>query len=133
MLAAEAATGLRAKPPAGLDWFPFDGLPACRWAADGSAVPSDVLRWWVHLAVRLKDPLGAGLVPRYVSLLTPESRHALGTFVLGSWIAQDTAQVPDTQARERAAAEAPRPAQHHPGRSSTPSTTRSTRPSRSRR
>lgn len=114
VLATEAATGLRAKAPAGLDWFPFDGLPACRWAADGSAVPSDVLRWWVHLAVRLKDPLGAGLVPRYVSLLTPETRRALGAFVLGSWIAQDTAQVPDAQARDRAAAEAPAAlAQHH--------------------
>ena len=114
VLAAEAATGLRAKPPAGLDWFPFDRLPECRWAGDGSVVPADVLRWWVHLAVRLKDPLGAGLVPRYVSLLTPESRHALGTFVLGSWIAQDTAQVPDAQARDRAAAEAPATlAQHH--------------------
>ncbi len=88
-LAAEAAKGLRAKPPAGLAWFPYEALPTVRWA-DGVVVPADVIRWWVVLACKLKDPSGTGLIGRYMSLLEPASQAALGRFVLAAWIGQDT-------------------------------------------
>lgn len=89
-LLAEAAKGLRAKPPVSMAWFDLGSLPAARWAADGSPVDPTILRWWVVLAVRLKDPSGAGLVERYLSLLQEGDRARLGGHVLSAWIAQDT-------------------------------------------
>lgn len=94
ILAAEAAKGLKAKAPASLGWFPFAGLPELRWAS-GDIVPADVVRWWVVLATKLKAPGGDGLIARYVGLLDPASRAALGSFVLRAWVAQDT-RGPDT-------------------------------------
>ena len=98
-----AKKGLAAKPPAGMDWFPLDGLPSVSWA-DGAPVDTDILRWWCVLAVKLKDPLGAGLIPLYVSLLDEPSRETLGKFVLDAWVAQDTRQPSDEECRAFAAA-----------------------------
>ncbi|PUB26928.1 PBS lyase HEAT-like repeat-containing protein [Promicromonospora sp. AC04] len=98
ILLAEAARGLKRPVPAALEWFPLDQLPQAWWA-DGAgepdavgqrAVPPEVLRWWVVLAHKLKDPSGEGLLARYVSLLDPASRAELGSFVLSAWVAQDT-------------------------------------------
>ncbi len=89
-LLAEATKGLRAKKPVSMAWFDLDALPAARWAADGSPVDPTVLRWWVVLAVKLKDPSGAGLLERYLSLLQEEDRARLGSHVLAAWVAQDT-------------------------------------------
>ncbi|MBE1874191.1 DUF4132 domain-containing protein [Myceligenerans pegani] len=88
-LAAEAAKGLRKKAPVSMAWFPLDALPDLRWT-DGTAVPREIVRWWVVLAVRLKEPSGEGLIARYVSLLDESSRAVLGSYVLRAWIAQDT-------------------------------------------
>ncbi|MFI8523138.1 DUF4132 domain-containing protein [Promicromonospora sukumoe] len=96
ILEAEAAKGLKAKMPASLDWFPFEQVPDVRWAAGagaagaGDVVPRDVVRWWIVLATKLKAPSGEGLIARYVGLLDPASRGALGSFVLRAWVAQDT-------------------------------------------
>lgn len=104
VLRAEATKGLAGRTPASLGWFPFDQLPDVRWAgaagAAGAAgdngdngadiVPRDVVRWWVVLATKLKAPSGDGLIARYVGLLAPASRAALGSFVLRAWVAQDT-------------------------------------------
>ena len=89
-LLAEATKGLTGKAPVSMAWFPLDGLPALRWATDGEPVPAEVARWWVVLAVKLKDPSGLGLVARYESLLDDESRAALGRFALDAWIGKDT-------------------------------------------
>ncbi|MBE7701086.1 DUF4132 domain-containing protein [Oerskovia sp. Sa1BUA8] len=89
-LLAEATKGLKTKAPASMAWFPVDGLPALRWAADGEPVPAEVVRWWVVLAVKLKDPSGLGLIARYESLLDDASRAALGRFALETWIGRDT-------------------------------------------
>jgi hypothetical protein len=88
VLVAEAVKGLKSKPPTSMAWFPLDTLPALAWA-DGSPVPPEVARWWVVLAVKLKDPDGSGLLDRYVSRLAPDSAAALGRHVLRAWIAQD--------------------------------------------
>ncbi|WP_423463713.1 DUF4132 domain-containing protein [Promicromonospora sp. MS192] len=95
ILQAEAVKGLRAKVPAALGWFPFEQVPDVRWAAGadgepGGVVPRDVVRWWLVLATKLKSPSGEGLIARYVGLLDPASRAALGSFVLRAWVAQDT-------------------------------------------
>jgi len=103
VLLAAAKKGLAAKPPTGMDWFPLDGLPSISWT-DGTPVDTDILRWWCVLAVKLKNPLGAGLIPLYVGLLDGPSRETLGKFVLDAWIAQDTRTVPDEECRTFAAA-----------------------------
>ncbi|MDR7384799.1 DUF4132 domain-containing protein [Promicromonospora iranensis] len=94
ILRAEAVKGLTGKMPASLGWFPFDQLPQVRWAGidgtPGDEVPSDVVRWWVVLATKLKSPSGEGLIARYVGLLDPQSQAVLGSFVLRAWLAQDT-------------------------------------------
>ncbi|MCL2092472.1 MAG: DUF4132 domain-containing protein [Micrococcales bacterium] len=87
-LATEAAKGLKGKPPASMAWFDLDRLPALRWA-DGSAVAPQVIRWWVVLAVKAKNPDGSGLLDLYLSLLHPDDADRLGRTVLHAWIDQD--------------------------------------------
>ncbi|MFB8229602.1 DUF4132 domain-containing protein [Cellulosimicrobium sp. NPDC055967] len=90
VLLAEATKGLRGKTPVSMSWFDLGTLPDARWAADGTPVDPTILRWWVVLAVKLKDPSGAGLLERYLSLLQEGDRARLGSHVLAAWVAQDT-------------------------------------------
>ncbi len=106
-LVAEARSGLRAKVPAALTWFPFDRLPAARWA-DGTEVDPDVLRWWVVLAGKLKEPAGNALLTRYLGLLDAPSRAALGEVVLRELVAEDTRRPGEEEAAAHAAVEGPR-------------------------
>jgi len=99
-----AQKGLASKEPAGMAWFPLDGLPSCHWL-DGTPVDAQIVRWWCVLSVKLKDPLGAGLIPVYVSLLDETSRDALGRFALDAWIAHDTTHPSDAECLAHAAAE----------------------------
>ena len=108
LLLAQARKGLKAKPPAGLAWLALDGLPACRWQ-DGAVVEPDIIRWWVILAVKLKEPAPNALLLRYLGLLDAPSRAALGRFVLFQFIARDTLHPPLEEAIEHAR-------QHAPGR-----------------
>ncbi|MEV7971732.1 DUF4132 domain-containing protein [Cellulomonas sp. NPDC089187] len=107
VLLAQAQAGLSRKPPAGLDWFPMDTLPQVHWAADGSPVPAEVLRWWVVLACKLKDPGGGGLIGIYLDLLDPTDAVTLGEVVLRAWVAHDTRHPSDEWCRTEAAAQAP--------------------------
>lgn len=93
ILLAQATKGLKAKPPAGLAWLNLDALPACQWL-HGGAVEPQIIRWWVILACKLKEPGGNGLLERYMGLLAPGSRAALGSFLLHQFIARDTAHPP---------------------------------------
>ena len=88
VLLAAARKGLKGKAPVGLAWFAFEALPACRWT-DGSPVEPDIIRWWVVLACKLKEPGGNGLLLRYLSLLDEASRAALGETMLRLFIEQD--------------------------------------------
>ena len=89
LLLAEAKKGLKARPPAGLAWFSMDSLPAGRWL-DGSLVEPEIIRWWVVLATKLKEPGGNALLTRYLGLLDAPSRQQLAGIVLRQFIAQDT-------------------------------------------
>ncbi|MDR2348233.1 MAG: DUF4132 domain-containing protein, partial [Bifidobacteriaceae bacterium] len=93
-----ARSGLAAKPPAALGWFPFEAVPACRWAAGGQA-PPEVIKWWLTLATKMADPAGAGLIPLYLSRIEAGARAALGTFVLNAWLAEDVRRPTDAEAR----------------------------------
>lgn len=89
-LLAQARKGLKPKAPAGLSWLPLDALPACRWL-DGAAVEPDIIRWWVILACKLKEPGGNALLERYLGVLDQPSSAALGASLLHQFIARDTA------------------------------------------
>lgn len=89
VLLAEAQKGLQAKPPASLAWLDLNHLPACQWL-DGTPVEPAILRWWVILACKLKEPAGNGLLNRYLERLAPASRNALGKSLLLGFITQDT-------------------------------------------
>lgn len=107
-LEAEATAGLANGVPAALAWFPFDALPPVCWASHGTAVPAQVVRWWLALALKLKEPGGGGLVGRYLTLLDGPSRAVLGEFALSAWIARDTRHPSEEESRAFADAEAPR-------------------------
>ncbi|MBV8656575.1 MAG: DUF4132 domain-containing protein [Burkholderiales bacterium] len=92
---AKARDTMSEKLPATRKWFPFEDLPACRWEAGGD-VPPEVIRSWVLVAWTLNDARGNALLDRYLALLTPASRSALGSFILKAFLAYDTA--PPSQA-----------------------------------
>ena len=100
-LGAEAARGLKSRTPASLAaWFDFDSLPAVHWS-DGASGPTglvdpDIVRWWVVLADRLKDPSGRGIIGLYLSLLEPADAAALAGCVVRAWAEQD-ARRPDPE------------------------------------
>ncbi len=95
-LGDEAVRGLKSKVPASLaGWFDFDSLPAVHWA-DGTEADPAVIRWWVVLADRLKDPSGRGIIGLYLSLLEPADAVALAGCVVRAWAEQD-ARHPDPE------------------------------------
>ena len=101
-LGAEAARGLKSKTPASLAaWFDFDSLPAVHWA-DGTEVDPAVIRWWVVLADRLKNPNGRGIIALYLSLLEPADAAALAARVVRAWIARDTRRPDPEESRAHA-------------------------------
>jgi Domain of unknown function (DUF4132) len=89
VLLVEAKKGLKAKPPASLAWFALDALPSCIWKG-GQPVDPLIVKWWVVLACKLKEPAGNALLMRYLGLLDTASRQAVGSFVLRQFIAHDT-------------------------------------------
>jgi len=89
-LLAQARKGLKGKAPAGLAWLNLDHLPACHWQ-DGTPVEPDIIRWWVILACKLKEPGGNALLERYLGVLGAPGRAALGSYLLHQFIAHDTA------------------------------------------
>ncbi|HOF88541.1 MAG TPA: DUF4132 domain-containing protein, partial [Armatimonadota bacterium] len=88
-LAGEAAAGVKKGIPDLLSWFPFDRLPAVRWADAEEAVPAAVLTWWIVQQVKLGSPDPSPLLHWYGSLLNDADRHALAHFVLQAWLVRD--------------------------------------------
>ena len=109
VLGAEAARGLTSKAPASLAaWFDFDSLPAVHWSnGDGEPadlVDPDIIRWWVVLADRLKNPNGRGIIALYLSLLEAADAAALAGCVVRAWIARDTRHPDPEESRAHAQA-----------------------------
>lgn len=101
VLTAEAASGLRAKPPASMSWLDLDALPAVHWA-DGSPVDPAVPRWWFVLAVKRRNPDGSGLFDRYLSLLDAANAATMGRLALEAWVGQDTRRPEKSESRAQA-------------------------------
>jgi len=88
-LLAQARKGLKARPPASMAWLDLAAAPPCTWR-DGAPVAADIVRWWVIFACKLKEPAGSPMLERYLDLLAPASRAALGRWLLQAFIARDT-------------------------------------------
>ena len=91
LVTAEALTPPKRRlkrPPAALDWFPFEALPEAR-LADGTPLDPEIVRNWVLEAYRLKTPDGAGTIELYLSLLDAEDARELSAFVVECWVAHN--------------------------------------------
>jgi HEAT repeat protein len=105
-LLTEAAAGLKKKLPRGIEWLPFDQLPALHWDDSGEEVDRQVVRWWVVQSIQQKSPVCGPLLRRYLSLCRQPEAAALARFILSAWITQDTRPVSHEEASEKARQEA---------------------------
>ena len=55
-------------------------------------MPEAVIKWWLFLAVKLKQPGGNALFDNYLEQLTPDSAEQVSMWVLDSWVNYDTAR-----------------------------------------
>ena len=88
-LKAEAEKGLAKTPAKSLEWFPFAALPSLKWK-DGKTVDPIVVKWWIVLADKLKDPAGNALFELYLDRLKTEDAARFGLFLLQVFIERDT-------------------------------------------
>ena len=99
----EAKAGIAKTKAKGLDWFPFDQIPALSWA-DGSAVDPALPRWWVLLAAKLKQPGGNALMELWLDRLDPADARRFSWMVLTGWIDEDIRTPTDEEANAWATA-----------------------------
>ena len=88
-LKAEAEKGLAKTPAKSLAWFPFAALPSLKWR-DGKRVDPAVVKWWIVLADKLKDPAGNALFELYLDRLKTADAERFGLFLLQTFIERDT-------------------------------------------
>lgn len=101
-LLGEAEAGLKKTPGKGLEWFPFDGLPTVR-RKDGAPLDARVIRWWLLLAVKLKQPGGNPWFDLLLDELDPGDAARFGLAVLQAFVAHDTAAPSEEEANAYAA------------------------------
>ena len=101
-LLADAKAGLAKSLDKSLAWFPIDYLPALKWA-DGTPVDPQVVRWWVVLANKLKQPGGNALLDLWLARLAPGDASRFGLFVVRAWVEYDTNAVGEDEANAFAA------------------------------
>jgi HEAT repeat protein len=108
-LVAEAQKGLKSAKFDKLEWLALGNLPQLGFRGS-KGVPAEVLRWWVYLAFKLKQPGGNALFDIYLDQLESKAAETFSTFILDSWLSYDTARPSDSEANAYAKAHA---AQHH--------------------
>jgi hypothetical protein len=101
-LLAEAEQGLKKTAVKGLEWFPFVSMPPVR-RADGEALDPTVVRWWIILAAKLKQPGGNPWFDLLLDGLAPGDAGRLGLAVMSAWIARDTEAPTEAEANDYAA------------------------------
>ncbi|MET0043754.1 MAG: DUF4132 domain-containing protein, partial [Candidatus Thiodiazotropha sp. 6PLUC3] len=90
-LLEEAEAGLKKAKLDKLAWLNLDHLPKLRYPSN-RAVPNEVLKWWIFLAVKLKQPGGNALFDIYLDRLNPQDAEHFSTWILDSWYNYDTEQ-----------------------------------------
>ena len=103
-LLVDAQKGLKGKMPTDLNWFDFNLIPTLTWQ-NGDKVDSQIIEWWICLAVKLKDPVNP-LLTVYNRLLSIQSQQQLGEFILQSFINQDIRITTLEEAEAKASSEA---------------------------
>ena len=93
----EAEKGLKSATLNKLDWMHLEHLPSVRFRSR-KPVPPDVVRWWIYVAFKLKQPGGNALFDIYMDQLDSPDAEKLSTWILESWLAYDTARPSDTDA-----------------------------------
>lgn len=106
VLLKEAEDGLKGKLSASFTWFDFETLPKVKWK-NGKAVDPKIIKWWVILAEKLKEPKANELLQRYMGLVDEKDQVQLANHLLHSFIHQDTLQTPLDEATQYATKEAP--------------------------
>ncbi len=101
----EAEAGLKKARFDKLDWLNMDHMPALKFAG-GKAVPANVIRWWVFLAFKLKQPGGNSLFEIWLDQLQPDDAAAFSLWLFEAWTAYDTAKPSDEEANAHAKANA---------------------------
>ena len=96
-LKAEADKGLAKTPAKSIEWFPFAALPALKWN-DGKVVDPTIVKWWIVLADKLKNPAGNALFELYLDRLKTEDRERFGRFLLQAFIERDTTSCSEEEA-----------------------------------
>ena len=96
-LKAEAGKGMAKAVVKALEWFPFAAVPQLQWR-DGGTVDPLVVKWWIVLADKLKDPAGNAMFELYLDRLRPEDAQRFGLFLLQAFIERDTASCTDEEA-----------------------------------
>ncbi|WP_299719207.1 DUF4132 domain-containing protein [uncultured Tateyamaria sp.] len=96
-LIQEAEAGLKKARFDKLDWLATDHMPPVKFKS-GDTAPADVLRWWLYLAFKLKQPGGNALFEIYLDQLSPDSAAGFSQWVFDSWITYDTAMPSDADA-----------------------------------
>lgn len=100
-LQKEAEAGLAKNTSKSLDWFPWPALPALRWMG-GEPIAPDIVKWWLVLADKLKDPGGNALFELYLDRAEPQDAAALGLFVAKAFIDRDTVTCSGAEANAHA-------------------------------
>lgn len=100
-LLKEAETGLKKALPKGISWFPFNSLAELKWQT-GERVKAEIIKWWIVLACKLKQPEGNPLLDLYLDQLDVVSQKTLGAYILQVFIGHDTDCPSDTEAKEYA-------------------------------
>ncbi len=90
-LLEEAEIGLKKAKLDKLDWMGLEHLPKVRYHSNRQ-VPDEVLRWWIFLAVKLKQPGGNALFDIYMKRLNPDDAEKFSGWVLDRWFNYDTAR-----------------------------------------
>ncbi|MFK7889016.1 MAG: DUF4132 domain-containing protein [Gammaproteobacteria bacterium] len=111
-LLSEAQKGLKRAKFDKLAWLGLEHLPALHYR-DGARLPEEVLKWWLFLAVKLKQPGGNALFDIYLQQLVPADAEKLSSWVFESWINYDTACASEAEANEYAKANAPNRFKHY--------------------
>lgn len=105
-LQTEASKALAKMKLDTVEWL-LPGLPTDLTWADGRTLSPDILRYWVGLAVKLKQPGGNGLFALWLDELDPGSAGRLGQAVVTAWLNRDVLPMPEADAQAKALADLP--------------------------